>query len=885
MKLSLRENVPGVDPVHTREDEGAEFSRRLAVGWEIGDGGKLEPGASADVVGPGTRRNEYYRSVGARRMMLGASILTQAVPVADPTELGVSGEEGAPVRIPREESLYLAFSTADGWTHEDAFVVSEAVRGRLTRVETLEIAVTVPSRVGRLEAHAPGFVKAGEPLLRGWIDAFAMDLDPGAPALSLAACAARGLDLRAVSRTGWLRVHLDGVAAPSDGWLLGHLVEPLDGAVNRERWHFQFHVRRRLEVGDKLGTPHGLKGIVSQIRPPESMPIVHGRRAEILASPAGIASRLALGQLREMGIGEAALTTPAAGMARIVRLPHEASAKLKIAGPGWRGAKYGWMEFTALMAHGSARIARELLGFDRSTGDWLAREKQLGAKTAQEAACRALTRYLEFFRLPGRRGGSRTLVVRNSRLRLERVTLKSKPLDPSGVDRAMLENPDSFRGAGTLSMALPHTVTLRLPLKQLRSRTRMKPLRTGRRRDQRTLTVSLSEVPIVPPWLRPSVRGRIHPLTAQYLELAALLRRREGIADADGRVDEERLASMRRGIDRSVGAIGQRLLHDDQGVSGFLKASIMERRLTRSAIGVIAPDPQLQLDQIAVPRECLDAIFAGLPESAREFVLVNRYPTLHRYGLVALRPVPVEGGSKVFGMPLGVLDAMGADFDGDSATIVALETPASLREAATLCPGAKNMRLHPFRSQDAGAFRLSRELGDEKEDEALARRRGLSDEEWRSRHFEMQCRRITKANRRNLEDVKTALVERAIDEREEERRQQLRSLWKGMSERAWFALARKKMGIVYAAQDMKANHGAILRRVRQQLLWDGDLARFSMRVAALQSITERVTQSLSRILCKRLIGREPVVSSLKGRDAIEEAEDPQGAAGRVAGRL
>jgi DNA-directed RNA polymerase subunit beta' len=45
-------------------------------------------------------------------------------------------------------------------------------------------------------------------------------------------------------------------------------------------------------------------------------------------------------------------------------------------------------------------------------------------------------------------------------------------------------------------------------------------------------------------------------------------------------------------------------------------------------------------------------------------VILNRAPTLHKYNMMAFRPIPVEGKS-IFIPPL-VIKGFNADFDGDS---------------------------------------------------------------------------------------------------------------------------------------------------------------------------------------------------------------------------
>lgn len=70
--------------------------------------------------------------------------------------------------------------------------------------------------------------------------------------------------------------------------------------VKRKGKWFSF---RETEVGDKLGTRHGQKGVIGIIIPEEDMPFLpDGTRADVLFNPHCIPSRMTVGQLMEMGL-------------------------------------------------------------------------------------------------------------------------------------------------------------------------------------------------------------------------------------------------------------------------------------------------------------------------------------------------------------------------------------------------------------------------------------------------------------------------------------------------------------------------------------------------------------------------------------------------------
>jgi DNA-directed RNA polymerase subunit beta' len=111
--------------------------------------------------------------------------------------------------------------------------------------------------------------------------------------------------------------------------------------------------------------------------------------------------------------------------------------------------------------------------------------------------------------------------------------------------------------------------------------------------------------------------------------------------------------------------------------------------------GTIIPDPKLHIDQCKIPIEMSYQLYKPFiikklvqmgyssvqaaqevqeksdvaeqvmrEEMSQRPVLLNRAPTLHKYNIMAFKPIPVEGKS-VFIPPL-VIKGFGADFDGDS---------------------------------------------------------------------------------------------------------------------------------------------------------------------------------------------------------------------------
>ena len=63
-------------------------------------------------------------------------------------------------------------------------------------------------------------------------------------------------------------------------------------------------MKRKLSVGDKMGSRHGTKGVVARVLPEEDMPfLADGTPVEIVLNPLGVPSRLNVGQILETHLG------------------------------------------------------------------------------------------------------------------------------------------------------------------------------------------------------------------------------------------------------------------------------------------------------------------------------------------------------------------------------------------------------------------------------------------------------------------------------------------------------------------------------------------------------------------------------------------------------
>lgn len=226
----------------------------------------------------------------------------------------------------------------------------------------------------------------------------------------------------------------------------------------------------------------------------------------------------------------------------------------------------------------------------------------------------------------------------------------------------------------------------------------------------------LDKVPVLPPAFRPvSVMGQKRlPMVADpnylYKEVWSA---NKNLAELAPMVDEKDLGDERLAVYNSFKAVtglGDPIQpkNQERQVKGILKhvfgnspkTGAVQRRLLGNAVdivgrSVIVPDPELDMDQVGVPesrawdiykpilmrnlvRGGMSRLEAGraieerspkaretlVSEMERGVVIINRAPTLHRYGMMAARPKLVKGD--VLKVSPLVVGGFGADFDGDA---------------------------------------------------------------------------------------------------------------------------------------------------------------------------------------------------------------------------
>ena len=271
---------------------------------------------------------------------------------------------------------------------------------------------------------------------------------------------------------------------------------------------------------------------------------------------------------------------------------------------------------------------------------------------------------------------------------------------------------------------------------------RLRVAESFRKSGNRPEWMILTQLPVLPPDLRPMVQldgGRfatsdLNDLYRRVINRNNRLRRLlelgapDVIVRNEKRMLQEAVDSLvdngRRG--RAVSRSGKRKLKSLsdllKGKQGRFRRNLLGKRVDYSGRSVIVVGPDLKLDQCGLPkkmalelfkpfvmRRLVEYNYAHNIKSAKRLVdrespevwdvleevtkdrpvLLNRAPTLHRLGIQAFEVILIEG-SAIQIHPL-VCAAFNADFDGDQMAVHVPLSDESVREARALMMSSSNL--------------------------------------------------------------------------------------------------------------------------------------------------------------------------------------------------
>lgn len=249
----------------------------------------------------------------------------------------------------------------------------------------------------------------------------------------------------------------------------------------------------------------------------------------------------------------------------------------------------------------------------------------------------------------------------------------------------------------------------------------------------------MTKVPVLPPMFRPV--SSIGPKKMQLVDDAnylykELLEANNVLKESSGLVAD--YGGERLGVYDSLKAVTglgapQQPKNVERNVRGFLnkifgespKFGTMQRKLLSSTVdlvgrGVITPNPDLDMDEVAIPEEKAWDIYKpfvvrglvrrGLPrmqalqavedknkaafdelnkQMGAKPIVINRAPVLHRYGVMAFYPRLTK--NKVMEVNPVITKGFGADFDGDAMQYHVPSTEEAAKEAVEKMLPSKNL--------------------------------------------------------------------------------------------------------------------------------------------------------------------------------------------------
>ena len=239
----------------------------------------------------------------------------------------------------------------------------------------------------------------------------------------------------------------------------------------------------------------------------------------------------------------------------------------------------------------------------------------------------------------------------------------------------------------------------------------------------------IKKFPVIPPTFRPVVPGPrgdllVSDVNHMYKDLVLAKDKLKEAKDLD--LPDSDIKEMRSHLQQAAGAVigvnppvSAKLVQSEvKGIvntitgtkTGFYNGKVLAKRLDLTGRGTAAPDPSLGMDEVGLPEEMMWGMYSpfimkglvrrGYPSlqakemvdkrahQAREELMIeaksrpvyiNRAPTLHRFNIIAAKPVPVEG--KTIKVNPFLEDGMNLDYDGDALQVHLPATDAGIKDA------------------------------------------------------------------------------------------------------------------------------------------------------------------------------------------------------------
>ncbi len=481
-----------------------------------------------------------------------------------------------------------------------------------------------------------------------------------------------------------------------------------DGIVISESAARRMHDPNPVEIGDKIGNRHGIKGVISQILPDDEMPhMTDGTPVELVYSFAGFPVRAVFGPAREIAWGRvahaegqpviaAAFASPSAEVLRLrlkaAGLPEYGQEVLTVSkgGPACeQPTTVGWMYWTRLAQRAGDKLAasaQESVGLAFGELEFQALKTAGAVENIREA----------FLTRSARRPGADQLSSQLARGEVETPPSRTvwfseltHRMQVAGI-QAELNN-----GRLSFHFAPPPGKTLKLAQ------------------------------PMPHPWLHESLIETVGAWEGEaYTALVEANQRLEHMlaSHAPGKL----VQTASEGLNAALAAYFNSLLPAEsmslgnqvflQDEPGFGEPQVF------SAKGVTTPGVGLRLDQVGLPEEIAWTLFGPLvsrklgtratsPERtpatqhaldeimAQSWVIVHRAPVATPTGLLAFHPVhnPERAGhpERVIRIHPLACGPLNTDFDGDQLAVYLPVSAAAQQEAGEKMTLAAHLKRDP----------------------------------------------------------------------------------------------------------------------------------------------------------------------------------------------